>query len=55
VLFTICFTYLGFLFLMVGVMWNAKILTQLSKMGELWDELRGNPKPIKVRQPRSNV
>jgi len=56
VLFTICFTYLGFLFLMVGVMWNAKILTQLAKMGDLWNEIRGNPKPIKVRQPKgSNV
>lgn len=42
VLFTICFTYLGFACLMVGTLWNANICEKLKELREQWNEIRGN-------------
>lgn len=41
VVFTIIFTYLGFIFLAIGVMWNANIMSKLGKIKAQWQELRG--------------
>lgn len=46
VIFTIGFTYLGFAFLMVGVMWNAKIFKVIGNIKAEWQRLRGN-EPVK--------
>lgn len=40
VLFTICFTYTGFLLLMVGSMWNANLCQKCRDMRSQWRELR---------------
>lgn len=40
VLFTICFTYLGFTFLAVGTLWNADIITKLGKIKDQWNEIQ---------------
>ena len=40
VLFTIIFTYLGFVLLSVGVMWNADILEKVDKFKSEWKSLR---------------
>jgi len=40
VLFTICFTYLGFTFLAVGTLWNADILKKLGKIKTQWNEIQ---------------
>jgi len=42
VLFTICFTYMGFACLMVGTLWNANICEKLKELREQWNEIRGN-------------
>jgi len=42
VLFTVCFTYLGFALLFVGVLWNANIVKKLKEIRQQWIELR-NP------------
>jgi len=39
-LFTIIFTYTGFIFLASGVMWNANILKKLKVIRQTWRELR---------------
>merc|ERR550514_2250710 len=41
VLFTICFTYLGFVFLFIGVLWNANIIKKCKEIKAQWRELRG--------------
>jgi len=41
VLFTIVATYLGFLLLVIGTMWNANIIDKLKEIGEEWRRLRG--------------
>jgi len=40
VLFTICFTYLGFACLFVGTLWNANIVKKLKLMRQQWRDLR---------------
>lgn len=40
-LFTICFTYAGFIMLATGTLWNASIIKKLRAMRERWRELRG--------------
>eukprot|EP00118_Oscarella_pearsei_P000349 m.4757 g.4757 ORF g.4757 m.4757 type:complete len:103 (+) comp11233_c0_seq1:750-1058(+) len=40
ILFTTVLTYSGFLFLAVGVLWNANIIQQCKKIGMRWKELR---------------
>jgi len=40
VLFTIFFTYTGFLLLAIAVMWNANIIAKLKKIRKQWNELR---------------
>jgi len=42
VLFTICFTYIGFALLFIGVLWNANIVKKLKEIRQQWIELR-NP------------
>lgn len=42
VLFTIVFTYLGFVCLMIGTLWNANICQKLREIRTQWNELRGN-------------
>jgi len=39
-LFTIVFTYSGFICLFVGVMWNASILTKLKVIRQRWRDLQ---------------
>jgi len=41
-LFTIIFTYLGFILLFIGVLWNANILEKLKVIRTRWRELREN-------------
>lgn len=41
-IFTIIFTYFGFILLMVGSLWNANLLQKLSKAKQDWDKMRGN-------------
>lgn len=41
VLFTIVFTYTGFILLAIGTMWNANLTTKLSSLKEKWRQLRG--------------
>jgi len=41
VLFTIVATYLGFVLLVVGTMWNANIVDKLKQIKEEWRRLRG--------------
>jgi glutaredoxin 3 len=40
IIFTIVFTYLGFIFLSIGVLWNANILDKLKKIKHQWRLLR---------------
>jgi len=40
VLFTICFTYLGFACLFVGTLWNANIVKKLKQIRARWTEMR---------------
>lgn len=40
VLFTIIFTYTGFVFLMIGSFWNANIISKLRLIRKKWKELR---------------
>jgi len=40
VLFTICFTYLGFILLFIGTLWNANIVKKLKLIKQRWTELR---------------
>jgi hypothetical protein len=42
ILFTIVLTYVGFLFLVVGVLWNANIKQQCLKIRAKWRELRSH-------------
>jgi len=42
VLFTVCFTYIGFALLFIGVLWNANIVKKLKEIRQQWIELR-NP------------
>lgn len=39
-LFTIIFTYLGFVFLFIGVLWNANIIQKCGEIKKQWKELR---------------
>lgn len=39
-LFTIVFTYTGFIFLFIGVLWNANILQKCGEIKAQWRELR---------------
>lgn len=41
VFFTIIFTWLGFLCLFIGTMWNANIMQHLREIRRRWRELRG--------------
>eukprot|EP01004_Peranema_trichophorum_P004138 NODE_307_length_2984_cov_95.594547_g265_i0.p1 GENE.NODE_307_length_2984_cov_95.594547_g265_i0~~NODE_307_length_2984_cov_95.594547_g265_i0.p1 ORF type:complete len:770 (+),score=165.48 NODE_307_length_2984_cov_95.594547_g265_i0:178-2487(+) len=41
ILFTIFFTYLGFVLLAFGTLWNASIIDKLKEIRETWRELRG--------------
>jgi len=41
VLFTIVATYLGFILLVIGTMWNANIVDKLKEIKEEWKRLRG--------------
>lgn len=41
VLFTIVFTYFGFMLLAIGTMWNANLMTKLSSLKDKWRQLRG--------------
>jgi len=41
VLFTIVATYTGFLFLVIGTMWNANIVDKLKEIKAEWRRLRG--------------
>jgi len=40
IIFTICFTYTGFILLAIAVMWNADIVSKLKKIREQWTDLR---------------
>jgi len=40
ILFTICFTYLGFILLFVGTLWNANIVKKFKLLKQQWRELR---------------
>lgn len=42
ILFSISFTYVGFVLLAVAVLWNANIIAKLSGVRRKWKELRGN-------------
>lgn len=42
ILFTICFTYTGFILLSVAVLWNANIVSKMRRVRARWRELRGN-------------
>lgn len=42
ILFTLCFTYLGFACLMVGTLWNANICQKLKDLRSEWQELRSS-------------
>lgn len=44
ILFTIVCTYLGFIFLFIGVLWNANILKKCKEIKMQWRELRGQMK-----------
>lgn len=39
-LFTVVFTYLGFILLGISVFWNANIITKLKSIKETWKKLR---------------
>jgi len=41
ILFTIVMTYLGFICLMIGTLWNANICHKIREIREQWAELRG--------------
>jgi len=41
ILFTILCTYLGFVFLFIGVLWNANIIKKCKEIKTQWRELRG--------------
>lgn len=45
VLFTIVFTYLGFVCLMIGTLWNANICEKLRDLKAEWNNLRGQDGP----------
>lgn len=48
-LFTITFTYSGFICLFVGILWNADILKKLKVIKQRWRQLRGlEPTPVKA-------
>ena len=40
ILFTLVFTYLGFILLTIGTMWNADIVAKLKNIKAQWKELR---------------
>jgi len=40
VMFSICFTYFGFLLLIWGTMWNANIIDKLRDIKDKWTEIR---------------
>jgi len=40
-LFTAIFTYVGFIMLAVGSMWNADLIGKLRQVGDTWKQLRG--------------
>jgi len=40
-LFTIIFTYSGFICLFIGILWNADIVKKLSVIKQRWRQLRG--------------
>jgi len=43
IVFTIVFTYSGFICLFVGTLWNANIIKKCGQLREKWSELRSNP------------
>jgi len=45
VLFTIVFTYLGFVCLMIGTLWNANICEKIKDLRSEWRNLRGTDQP----------
>lgn len=42
-LFTVVFTYSGFILLMIGSLWNANIMDKLEDLKEQWNALRAEP------------
>lgn len=58
-LFTTLCTYIGFLVLMVGSLWNANFMDKMQKARDQWDELRGNTprtaKPLVSSVSRASV
>jgi len=46
VFFTIIATYLGFIFLFIGTMWNANILVKLKQIRKQWQLLRAQAKKV---------
>jgi len=40
IIFTVVCTYLGFIFLAIGVFWNAKILSKLQEIWVRWKAIR---------------
>jgi len=48
ILFTICFTYLGFVCLFIGTLWNANIVKKLGEIKRKWRELRGTNRTSNV-------
>lgn len=47
IVFTIIFTYTGFILLAVAVMWNADISSKLKKIGQQWQDLRARARAQK--------
>lgn len=45
IVFTITFTYLGFILLALAVLWNADVVKKLSQVRKKWHELRGKLGP----------
>jgi len=47
-LFTVIFTYTGFILLFIGSMWNANIVSKFKEIRTRWRELRGTNQTSKV-------
>lgn len=43
ILFTLFFTYSGFVVLMIGTLWNANIMDKCGKIKKTWQQMRGKP------------
>lgn len=55
ILFTIFFTYTGFTFLMVGVLWDANIMDKCGKIKKTWQDMRGQMRQQKSDAPYRNI